>query len=582
MVPIAAIPHHAGMTDRSTGYHTPPRRSGPGSTEPVMRRNPDNKMLGGVASGLAHAIEVDTSWVRLGLVVSGLAFGVPVVIAYIAAIFVFPEAQSEADLEPAPPRVAHGLRIGLGVMALLAVLDVLDITDGMRSGPGGFPLGLDTLFGAGLLVAAGAWLVSRRDDPDTWLDDEPTVYRPTPSDVTVDPVTPSTGSPGRGATDLDPPDPMTDSFLEDLYGPLPSRSASAPEAEPRGSGALIALRIVGWIGVLWFVAAALFTSGLWFLGVAQLRWPPLAVALSLFALGVTVFALRTARVARPLAAFLLIGAAAAGIAGMLVDVPGRFGDWQYRPATAADIRPAYEVAAGQFELDLSQTDFTGAARTRTEVHLGIGQLLVTVPPGVRVEVDAEVGAGTLDLGGERKGIGLDEEASLGVTAEGAPVLDLVLRTGLGAIEVGRGGPLLALDTLESGLPILLACSTGETGATSCRHEATPRFLAPELPPLDCWVDGPRSMALCRPVGLIDEIADPWPEDGGRTRCRVPAGGGVIDCSVPELAFTPPAEPETPEAPVPPPADGNTGGERSYLCTERADGSLDCRPAEQAA
>lgn len=578
MVPIAAIPHHAGMTERSTGYRTPPRGSGPGSAEPIMRRDPDNKMVGGVASGLAHAIEVDTSWVRLGLVVCGLAFGVPVVIAYIAAIFVFPEARSEADLEPAPPRVAHGLRIGLGVIALLAVLDVLDITDGLRSGPGGFPLGLDTLFGAGLLVAAGAWLMSRRDDPDTWQDDEPTVYRPTPSDVTVDAATSPTASTVTGDADLEPPDPMSDSFLEDLYGPIPSRPEPAADAAPRGSGALIALRIVGWIGVLWFVAAALFATGLWTIGVAHVQWPPLAVALSLFAVGVTVFALRTARVARPLAAFLLIGAAAAGIAGTLVDVPGRFGDWQYRPATVGDIRPSYEVAAGQFELDLSRTDFTGATRTRTEVHLGIGQLLVTVPPGVRVEVDAEVGAGTLNLAGERKGFGLDEEATLGVTAEGAPVLDLVLRTGLGAIDVTRGGPLLALDTLDSGLPILLACTTGEIG-TSCQHEATPRFLSPELPPLDCWVNGPRSMALCRPVGLIDEIADPWPDDDGRTRCRVPAGGGIIDCTVPELAFTPPAEPEAPEAPVPP---SGTTEERPYLCTERPDGSLDCRPAERAA
>lgn len=559
------------MSDSSTRYSTPPRPSRPGP-ELVLRRDVDNKMVSGVAAGLAAAIDVDTAWVRLGIALSGLAFGLPVGIAYIVASVVIPAADDPSELRPAPPRMAHGLRLVFGGIGALALLDILDITDGLRAG-GPTAIGFDTVVGAALLLAGGAWLLSRRDGADGWIDDAPSPHRPTPSDVS------STGAGAPQASDepdLTPPDPLTDTFLEDLYGPLPSRPVVTEEPDRTRTGAaLILLRIAGWIGVLWFAGAFLFTGGLWFLDIASVRWPPLAIGLALFALTLAPFALRKARMARPLAAVLAVAGASAFIAGGLVDVPGAIGEARYAPARASDIRPTYQLGVGEFVLDLTETDFAGSTRVETVIQVGAGSVEILYPSGAAITVSAEVGAGAVDLVDSKRGFGLDDRERLG--AGGDVVLDIEVHVGVGQVIAARRGPMLASYTLASGLPLLLSCAPGEAGGTTCGLDA-PMLSSEDLPPLDCWVDGPHRQALCRPEGLVDEIADPWPDDDLKDKCRVPSGGGLITCFENDIKSAESQEapdPVTPEAPGP-------AEERSYLCTERADGSLDCRPAGEAA
>ncbi len=66
-----------------------------------------------------------------------------------------------------------------------------------------------------------------------------------------------------------------------------------------------------------------------------------------------------------------------------------------------------------------------------------GTLIVTVPAGVAVEVDAEVGAGEMIIFGRNwEGIGIDERVAIG-GQEGAGRLVLDARVGLGELEVRR-------------------------------------------------------------------------------------------------------------------------------------------------
>ena len=56
------------------------------------------------------------------------------------------------------------------------------------------------------------------------------------------------------------------------------------------------------------------------------------------------------------------------------------------------IDPEYELAIGNLSVDLRDVDFSGVRR-HVRARLGVGQLNVTVPTGVRVVLDAHAGAG---------------------------------------------------------------------------------------------------------------------------------------------------------------------------------------------
>ena len=66
-------------------------------TKPKLRRNPFNQSLGGVCSGIAHYLNVDTSFIRMAFVIAFFFFGTGV-LAYIVLWLVIPKATGvEAD-----------------------------------------------------------------------------------------------------------------------------------------------------------------------------------------------------------------------------------------------------------------------------------------------------------------------------------------------------------------------------------------------------------------------------------------------------------------------------------------------------
>ena len=108
------------------------------------------------------------------------------------------------------------------------------------------------------------------------------------------------------------------------------------------------------------------------------------------------------------------------------------GDRLYTPTTTAALRHDYHLGVGNLRLDLSQL-LASATPTTVHLHLGIGALHVTVPPGVTVRTKAHVSWGAADVLGHHEG-GHNVRSDVGPdNAE----LVLDADVGVGRLEVTR-------------------------------------------------------------------------------------------------------------------------------------------------
>jgi phage shock protein PspC (stress-responsive transcriptional regulator) len=123
-------------------------------------------------------------------------------------------------------------------------------------------------------------------------------------------------------------------------------------------------------------------------------------------------------------------------------------DWHredWRPTTTAQLRPTYQLGAGQGVLDLSGLNLKGGTAT-TALDLGAGQLEVRVPENATVNVHAKIGLGDLRLpDGPRSHRldvrpGMDRSVTLGPPADTRPggTITLDLKVGVGEAVVLRG------------------------------------------------------------------------------------------------------------------------------------------------
>jgi predicted membrane protein len=125
----------------------------------------------------------------------------------------------------------------------------------------------------------------------------------------------------------------------------------------------------------------------------------------------------------------LIGGA---LAATDVELSGGVGDRNENPTSVDDLEDPYELGIGRLELDLTELDLDEDTTVRAQI--GIGQLVVTVPAARPVSVDAEIGAGDVDVLGEHDdgwNAEVETEADRGV----GPELHLELEAGMGGIRV---------------------------------------------------------------------------------------------------------------------------------------------------
>ncbi|SDE90579.1 PspC domain-containing protein [Pseudonocardia oroxyli] len=269
--------------------------------------------------------------------------------------------------------------------------------------------------------------------------------------VPVDPDAPTAhlgvGAPEVHADPLDrgtPPgwDPLGAApFAWDL--PEPAQPEPAPEPVRRRSRLTpitLALALLGGgvAGVL-----VMLTSGLMGLPIV------FATALTIVGFGLVVGSF--ARTGRGLIPFALILAlltwGAVETRGILPTLGRDVGDISVAPTDPAALAPRYDRGAGTITLDLSRLDTTVPAGTdatpiRTAASVGLGEIVVTVPPDADLTVRAhadlgDVSYGTTDQGGTDAQLSVVDDLGADGVRSGRPI-ELDLQAGLGQVEVRRG------------------------------------------------------------------------------------------------------------------------------------------------
>ena len=144
----------------------------------------------------------------------------------------------------------------------------------------------------------------------------------------------------------------------------------------------------------------------------------------------------------PWIALALVLAALAATTALVLSVSVPFsagiGNRNIAPASLTSVDSKYELGIGNLTLDLSAVRFPVGV-TRMKAHVGIGELRVTVPRNVTVEVDGRAQAGDVRL------LGLDSNGThvkqtlVDRTGSGR-VLDLSAHVGIGQVRVDRAYP----------------------------------------------------------------------------------------------------------------------------------------------
>jgi hypothetical protein len=137
----------------------------------------------------------------------------------------------------------------------------------------------------------------------------------------------------------------------------------------------------------------------------------------------------------PIGLVLLAAFSAAALSP--VGLSAGIGERLERPLNASQLQRNYELGVGDLTVDLGDLDLR-AGTTRLEVDLGIGELLVTVPEGVALEVDGHAGVGQVTVLGQLDdGTGAHKRVVVPAPTTGAPLLVLDADVGVGDLEVRR-------------------------------------------------------------------------------------------------------------------------------------------------
>ena len=154
------------------------------------------------------------------------------------------------------------------------------------------------------------------------------------------------------------------------------------------------------------------------------------------------------------AALVVVVAATLFTAEAVSGVPlsGGIGDARWQPTAASQLRPQYRLAMGNLVVDLRNVAFP-AGTTHVTATVGIGHLVVEVPPGPSVSVTAHSGVGQVQVfGQDDSGFSAGRHvqapsapaaASLSPStatsgSTGAAHIVLDAQTGVGQVQITRG------------------------------------------------------------------------------------------------------------------------------------------------
>lgn len=393
-------------------YAPPPP---PYAARPPLRRTRDDRVIGGVAAGFGRWLGVDPVIVRVVLVVLAV-FGGSGLLLYVAGWLLIPEEgapvnEAQRFLESTGKPGSTGR---IAVIVVAACLGLIALTSVLGGGLWFFGGGGSLI----LLIAAGAvvvWLINK----DRGLQPSASVATPAAT---------------RAAA-------QTTGYSYGGYGDYPGYTAPAaapapsPAPKPRsylGAATLsVALVVVGTLVTLNVTGAATI--------------PPvvvLATGMGVLGIGLLVGAIfGRARWLMALAIPLLLVTAIVALVPSNLELGTDIGDRSWRPTTAAATVEEFRVDIGQGRLDLTHLVLPpGTTAYPISASVGIGELDVTVPEGVRVLIDANAGAGRIAIEGLPEVSGTQSSLTdelPGVVDPSAPTIALTVDVGLGSLEVSR-------------------------------------------------------------------------------------------------------------------------------------------------
>ncbi|MFD3894266.1 PspC domain-containing protein [Streptomyces cellulosae] len=418
-----------------------------------FRRDRRHQMFGGVCAGLGRQYDMDPVIFRITLAVLSATGGIGLIFYGFAWLFVPYDDEDENQVR----RLLTGRVDGHTLAAVLFALVGCGVFLSMLSNDGVLSFAVIL----SLLLAGAAYWSRRRGtpSPDPIAAQAAADAPPEPQAPPVPAAYPSwwrepivkdgtyVGGTGylwgpEDARDLDIATaagvavrPGSSGGAKDVWRPQQARPPR-PRG-PRGIG--------GWVFLFALAAAGLGTGLTWEthpLGTSLQTG--LACALGVIGLGIAV----SAFLGRTGAGSIVLAILTAGLLAGSTAVPHDIGtDWTrtgWRPASVAQIRPMYDLGAGEGELDLSAVRVPAGDTVSTEVEVGLGRIHVIVPRDATVRLRVEVGLGDIQVPGDgRKDVdvapGKYKEMTLQPPpgAEKAGTLRLDLRVGAGQAEVSR-------------------------------------------------------------------------------------------------------------------------------------------------
>ena len=404
----------------ATAPPTPPQPAPEAPHGRRLRRDTKNKVLGGVAAGVARTYGIDTTLVRVLFVIAAFFWvGIPV---YIVAWIVMPPDDGTGPLDEHPRDI--GLLAGLaliGIGALIATDRV--IPHAWQGHAFAAPL---FLIGGGLaiLVLRRPQLASDTEGTEAAEGEAPPPPPTTEPAIATAPAAdePTVPHPESAWTQA-APWPTARSIKRDARReqrarrPRPFLGPLTFSALLIGAGVTSLLQATGAIDVNLTVAFAIATC---FVGAVLVLSAWFGRARGLIFLGI------------------LLAAATAVSSALDVPLHGGIGERIYHPRTVAGVRAEYELGIGHMKLNLRDVRFTDGT-TNVKATVGIGRLEVDVPSTAAVEIDAHVGAGARKIFGQQSGGWQRDDRFRAPSSEtgNTAVLHLDLRVGAGEIDVHR-------------------------------------------------------------------------------------------------------------------------------------------------
>jgi hypothetical protein len=216
--------------------------------------------------------------------------------------------------------------------------------------------------------------------------------------------------------------------MSDRPEPTQSSPGPAPPSDTRGIGLgqVVTGAILVLIGVAWLIEAA---------GWADLPWRVLLAGALIVVGAALMYGSRTASHGGLIAfgVILAVVMALSSAIEVLADIPlsGGIGEQRHHPV--ASVEDEYRWGIGSMRIDLRDTTVE-LEGLEIEASVGIGELVVFLPEGTSVAVDARSGIGEAVVL-ERRSSGLGSEVT--VTDGDGEMLVLDLDVAIGKVEVRR-------------------------------------------------------------------------------------------------------------------------------------------------